>query len=443
MRSWLLILWCAPLLAVGGPAMEDFAVAFPVLPEGEGRIVEVELDARVYRAATTSTLDDLRVFDGEGRPVAHVILERAAVEPAAAIEVPVFALPPVAEAGSTHRIEVAESGAVIAVLGAERTGTPAAGPRRWLLDLSAVDDAVDAVHFTWTLPAQQTMLAAATLEASNDLDRWRRITARGTLADLMQEGSRLRRDRLQLPPTSARYLRLTLDEGANLDITAAHVRPAPAVSGGEWLRIEASSGTGRDGRWVYDLGGPLPVDAVRLAPDSGTQFFPVRVGWGDSELADVSSSVSGVLHSMAAPDASAASAPLQLRVREARWLLLHPGTGAPAQPLPVEVLVKPAQLRFVAAGVAPWQIAVGRFGLAAPTDDAARTLATLGQDDPQANRVPKAGLGDHVTLAGDAARRPGPSGDSVFWLAIIGGVLLLSLMLWRVIADMRGSNASS
>lgn len=446
MRSLLTLLLSTLVLAAGASGPEDFAVAFPVLLAEDGRIVEVELDARVYRAATTSSLDDLRVFDGEGRPVAHVILPRVTEEAAAAIEVPVFALPRVAAAGRGHRIEVASSGAVIAVLDPEDAGTGEQGPRRWLLDLSAVHEPVDSVRLTWTLPAEQTMLAAVAVEASNDLERWRRITTRGTLADLMQDGMRLRRDELELPSTAASYLRLTLDDGPDLDITAAEVRPASSSPPGEWLRIEAPLAAGKHGRWAYELGGPLPLDAVRLAAGSGTQLFPVRVGGADSAEADDVSFVPGVLHSGVSgveADAVVASLALPLRVRDARWLLLQPGTGAPREPLPLDVLLPPAQLRFVAAGSAPWQIAVGHFGLAAPDDAAARTLLTLGENSTTAKSVTKARLGNPVTLAGAAARRPGASGDIVFWMAIIGGVLLLSLMLWRVIAEMRTSSASS
>lgn len=445
MRLLLTLLLSTFVLAAAAAEPEDFAVAFPVLLAEEGRLVEVALDARVYRAATTSSLDDLRVFDGQGRPVAHVILPPVAEAAVAAIEVPVFALRRVAAAGRGHRIEVASSGAVIAVLDPEGASAGEQGPRRWLLDASAVDEPIDSLRLSWSLPPEQTMLATVTLEASNDLERWRRIPTRGTLADLMQDGMRLRRDELELPSTAASYLRLTLDDGPDLQITAAELRPASAGPSGEWLRIEAPSAAGEDGRWAYALGGPLPVEALRLTAGSGTQLFSVRVGGADSAEADDVSFVSGVLHAMAEGDAGVASTGLPLRLRDASWLLLQPGSGAPPQPLPLDVLLRPAQLRFVAVGSAPWQIAVGQFGLAAPDDAAARTLLRLGENSPSGNpvSVAKAELGEPVTLAGEAARRPGPSGDIVFWIAIIGGVLLLSLMLWRVIAEMRTSNATS
>jgi hypothetical protein len=439
MRRWCagLLLW--PLAAVAAPTAEEFAQAFPVRGAVDGQVVEVPLDARVYRAATTSSLADLRVFDAEGRIVAHVLLpgHGDAALPAQ-LDVPVFELP----AGppgtlAASRIELSDGGAILSIQRVEGS-PPTTGPRTWLLDLSGLERPVAALALDWTLAGRSGLLATVTLAASQDLDRWSQVPVRGVVADLRRDDASLRRDTLELPATRARYLKLSLQGPPDLRITRVRARPAPVASApSAWVRVAPSRASGDAGAWLYDLGGPLPVDAVRLAADEGAQFFTTTVRSAPSADGPFEAPIELVLQRFDTSSAPPVSSRLQ--VRDRRWLQLDPGTGAPVEPVPLEVRYEPARLRFVATGTPPWRLAAGQRGLERPDDPGAEVLRSLPAADDGGPEVIDARLGDPVEMAGERARRPGPSGDLVFWAVILAGVLVLALMLRHLLREMRDS----
>jgi hypothetical protein len=435
-RQLLCALVCA-LPAAGAadaPAPEDFAVAFPVAVPTGATLVEVELDARVHRASTTSDLRDLRVFDADGRLLAQS-LHRPGTSAPTPEPVPFFALPEAAATATGGvRVEVARDGTVVSVDGEERAPASDAGPRRWLLDRSGDRPAVDTLRFDWT-PAPSGFVADVVVEVSDDLDRWRPVPVRGALAELERDGVHLRRDHLTLAaPTAANYLRVSL-AGADVPVLTAVsvVAVSDAAPSVRWTPLTPAS-IAADG-WWYDLGGPVPVDAVRVAASAGTHLFAADLAAAASPGDEAIALGRGAFHRAAVDGTTLVSDPVSVRIRNRRWLHLEPGAGAPPRAPALEVRYTPMLLRFVAEGAAPWQVAVGRRGTAQADGTGAAALVRLAED---ASPV-RATLGAPVTLAGDAAREPPASFGYLFWVALVLGVALLGWMLVRLAAEMRGT----
>ena len=76
MRTWLwllLLTGCLPSVGLADLTLNDFAYGIRVDVPADAAVAATSLPRQVYESATRKDLGDMRVFNGAGEPVPHMI----------------------------------------------------------------------------------------------------------------------------------------------------------------------------------------------------------------------------------------------------------------------------------------------------------------------------------------------------------------------------------
>jgi hypothetical protein len=158
------------------PALYSHTI--PVQFQGRGSLVQLRLPKDVYLHARSSTLDDVRLFDGQGRPIPFALTMPAAQRESRRRTTPakVFALGAQAVV-TTGRVAIRTSmdGSLLSV--ESRPGKPVPVLGGLLLDMgegAARQPMINALVFT-APPNVANYSAHMTIEASADLQEWQSV----------------------------------------------------------------------------------------------------------------------------------------------------------------------------------------------------------------------------------------------------------------------------
>lgn len=227
------ILITLPLL-LAASAEADYARQWPLtLAQPASPAHEVVLDADVYRAMHDPAGRDVDVLDSRGEPQPSLL---APTPPPgvrqARIAVPYFTLPVVADDAAGSRL-VAETDTAGQLLRIELRGgveVPGMPNEALLLDLAQVRGTITALELHWQ--PSGAVDRAYSLDASDDLQRWTPVAARGRLVDLAGGGRRLLQRRLATAPR-----RRTRAAGTRAT-SRRRIRTGSASRSGSWRRRE-------------------------------------------------------------------------------------------------------------------------------------------------------------------------------------------------------------
>jgi hypothetical protein len=197
-----------PLLAAGafGMAMAQPASAVIEL-SGEGPYYRLALPLALHGLAAHGDLRDVRVVNAAGHAVPRAWLrDEAAASRVSAQDVPLFALPRHEGAAADAAMLTVRPDGSLAF--SAKTPPPAsADAAQWIIDASRIQGSLLQARFTLAPQAQGVFTFR--LEASDDLQRWRRAGGEEQLVRLTQGGQTIERLAVDLGHLRARFLRLT------------------------------------------------------------------------------------------------------------------------------------------------------------------------------------------------------------------------------------------
>lgn len=433
-----------------GPSKpDDFAYGIAMRGDGEHAVLELAVPVAAYQHATRADLGDLRVFSAAGQVMPHAL---TAVEPDASSarrqEVLAFALDLPAAVGAAPLSLLLERDADGVIRGV-RSAAPAQGATRraFIVALAPDQRPVTGLQLNWRAPAASFVHSVA-LEASDDLRTWRPVREDWLIAHLRRDGRVIRHDDIELPPTDAAYLRVRLlDAGPAPDVRSAVVdvgtpRPAPQLV---WLDLPVRADAQTPGRWLFDVPVALRMRALHVrapVPDSYARprllrrADPARPWAGGATFA---------VYDLADPAGRLRNAPLPVSGDAvSHWAIELPDPEAfDAQAPGVRVGWYPHTLVFITRGAGPYTLAFGSADAAPVVRDGRELLSELGIDAELGAAgfgLPAAELEATVhTLGGPAALsarpRPPDARRIVLWAVLVGGVLLLLWMAWRLLRE--------
>lgn len=264
---------------------DDFARQWPVLGHcGPGAVViapedakpvqcagafAVALDESVYRVVTRADLGDIVAFNADDEPLAFGPMPAAyGPPPATWRESPWFALPnPDPSQPADLHLHVSRSTAGDLQLDATLRHGPEQSITDYLVDVRAPQRSVEAIEFELTMNAPD-FSSQVRVDASDDLQNWRLLVDAATVAQLRQGGQALVRRQVEFVPTSARYLRIQVVDGAKgLPLRGVRLLLQPATAAREIHKRSSIKAEfiRRDGRaFVYRLPARVPVERVNI-----------------------------------------------------------------------------------------------------------------------------------------------------------------------------------
>jgi len=435
-------------------APSDFAYRIPLVNEGDSAFFRIDLPAPVYEGAVRRDLGDLRVFNAEGTPVAFAFMPRAAPgrEAGTAVELPFFPLR--AEAGRTElgdlAITVRRTSAGTTVDLSTRDGKAVAAERLagYLIDASEVKEPFAAL--TMSLPPSTNTTTRVRIDASDDLMSWRTLVAGSPLLALEFGGRRLTRDRIEVPSTTAKFLRVTFEPGqATPEFTSvrgeANERAIEAPR--QWREATGIPVRDQPGAFEFDLGGSFPVDRVTLLLPEQNTVAPTQLFVRGAAADEWHPVASTVFYRLRQDGGEATNPPMAINGGEYRYwkASVDPKAGGIGVKAPqLSFGWYPGVIVFAARGKGPFELAYGSAGV----NPSALSIETLvpGYDRAKGATAPfplaRAGAVNAVPESA-ALKQPIDIKRWILWGSLVLAAIVLGWMAFSLSRQMRNPTAST
>jgi hypothetical protein len=433
--------------AVAAPQLDDYAQGISVAPLSDRPLIEVHLPDAVYQSVTQPDLADVRVFNAEGAAVPHALCASPSeAEPSIShVELPVFDLQTGAHrATNDARIEVNTASGAEVRIEESQSGAQALGETHTaahVIDARTIEDQLRAIQFEWRSPDGASE-ARILIDASEDLDRWHTVVPTSALLQITQNAQQLRRERIPLPQQRYRYLRVArIDAGPPLHITSviAERVAAPETIEPVWFTATLLEST-TPNEFLFDGARLAPISyarlrllqdntSVRLSIDSRKHpHDPWRHRW------------SGEMYAIVNKAERRVSPPAQFDRDYDRYWRVRYAAPTPTPPT-LELGYRPAQLRFLAQGAAPFTVAFGsRRAGPASAQQCNALIADASASDLQ-RLIAQGTVGPPRTLAGAVALQPLPKQTPLrlilLWAVLVAGVALLIGMALSLLKRVR------
>jgi Protein of unknown function (DUF3999) len=442
-RLALLLLVLAHAAAAQAP--RDFAYGIALSTEGDSAFYQVELPAAVYAGTVRDDLGDVRVFNADGAlvPFAYVPRSAAVREKIVPFDLPLFPLrveqPETDLSGLALTLNRSAGGATTLRL-TTRDGAPVAGDRLigYVLDTSALSEPLVALVANWTMLPRGVGMRFR-VEASDDLANWRMVVSDAPLIDLEYEGRHLRRDRIEMPATKAKYLRLswaTSQPPLNLAAVSGEYAARNVDPPVQWTEVGGMAVPEHEGDYDFDLKGTFPIDRIAIALPERNTVVPAQLSARASPQDPWRVIASNVLYRLRQGDTEVNSPPITVNGVALRYWRLHvdPNAGGLGAGLPrLRAGWLPQQIVFAARGGSPFVLAYGSstaLSNALPIQTMVPGYNTpaapaIGVATPQSTSVEALGGAERLTRPIDAKRW-------LLWSTLVLGVLVLGWMAWRL-----------
>ena len=425
--------------------------------------VELALPAAAYARSRSQARDggdglrDLRIVDSRGERVPFAWLAPRAGEARASEslrDAVLYPLParPAADGSWRSPIDIVVEGERINVRRLTARGTTTDGTARsggWLIDLGERKPAVptpDQLRLVWSGPNEFS--AAFDIATSDDLRTWR-AGGVGQVLALQSANGALTQPNVLLPARGGRFIRLVWADAATApaltgakavttqrDTVALDAPTELTFEGGPSLKDTKETNTAAARGIDFDLGGVLPIAGIDLQWTGGTHVAPVRV-LGRTRAEEAWRELGSAVFYRLDRQGAVSSSPTWALRTNVRYLRLLPDERAaaldPAQ-LRLSVQAELAHLVFATQGQAPYRVQIG----SADANAAALPIAALVPSlaDERA-RFGAAAVGDWTEIVAaarrdDAKQREAALRPWLLWAVLIGGVVLLAFMVWRL-----------
>ncbi len=435
-------------------SIDDFAFSMRITTAPDRAIQTAIIPISVYRNVVRADLGDLRVFNQKGVEVPHAMrtLDGHKRGEPAHVSLPLFPLLGSKDGRSQGdlalEVERSADGQVLSI----RTKTSGPSPEStagapvlgYILDASAVEGPIAGLDVEFG-PTDGNYVVHLRVDQSDDLAKWRTVTRDQTLIRLNYEGNQIEDHHIDLPNTKAKYFRLSWRDAA---------LPAPIVTTNAELRAETVPGErlsfrvsatppAAPGAYVFDLGGPLPVDRVSVLLPNENTLIKAELASSNQLGGAKDRASTGRFYRIRENGQALSSPAIDLARRTDRyWFIdvtVNGGTLGDALPQLVFEYF-PDQLVFLAQGDAPYDLAYGSHKTKPTRFSASDLLALVNQDSAELPRE-TALLAPETLRTGQAALTepppPPPIQTYVLWGILVFGVVMLGWMALRLAKSLR------
>ena len=429
---------------------EDFAYSVPLQTEGNGALYEAQIPASVYRGVTRCDLGDVRVFNSVGEPVPFALEPRPESRgerpaPSRVRYFPLYGAQAADLEGLRLRVERADAGTVLSVT-SDRG--PAAAERKllgYLIDASDMDQPYETLELDWR-QQESSFAANVKLESSEDLKTWSPVLSQSPLVRIDSNGQRLEQRTLEFAPRRSKYLRLSWPQTSTpFGLTAAAVRAGEILREPDrvWLQASPQDAT-KPGEYLFDLGGPFPIDRLQLALPQDNTIARVEVLSRSDPKQQWQPVTSAVVYRLTRQGEQVVSPNLAVAGAGDRYWLVRvdqKGGGLGSGALKLSAGWVPQKLVFAARGAGPFQIAYGSAA-AQPASYPIETVVPGWRSRGQP-KLAAAQLLPERLLAGKAALQPKRDYKIWgLWTVLVAAVFLLGWMAWRLAKQMQGPKSN-
>ena len=427
--------------------LQNFAYGMPLNFAGDDAVYQATLPIDIYQHTVRGDLGDLRVFNAQGEIVPHMLRKPVSSSTSQPTLSKLVIFPLQGGVNSdldqlSLRIKRNASGTLIDINSNAKPPTQSK-LSGYLLDASSVKQTMQALELAWPI-GTESVVGALHIESSDDLKNWHTIVQNAPVASLQFGGHSLLQKRIELPPTQAKYLRLSwphdqkpiLFTDISAELSGEHIDTPLS-----WYSVKASAVADKTGEYRFDLGGHLPVHRMRIElPQTNTLVQAALLS--KANISDAWQTVSNnLLYKLHSEGQNLSNPDININSNNNRyWLLrVEQSGGGLGEGLPeMNIGWQPQQLLFVTRGTAPFQLAYGSSEI----KPAAYQMQSLlpNQKEGASFKIQAAKTGQQYALGGDARLLPAPLPHPwkkwILWAVLGMAVTALGWMAYRLIKQM-------
>ena len=439
-------------------ALSDFAYSQSLTPAPNRALQTALVPVEVYRGALRKSLADVRVFDPEGHEVPHAIrtLASPTARPRSSSRLPLFPLKEAAGGQSVGElaihIERNAEGEVIDIRSAAPGGPGEVDARAagrtvsYILDARAVKDPI--VKLTVAIAdAGSDYVLPIRVEASNNLEQWRTVPTAAPLARLHFQGNQIEHDALEVTPTRAKYLRLSWPDHVlpgSVSQVLAEAQPKQEQPQRISVTLRGEPVSGEPGVYVFDAGGFVPADSVRVQLPEVNTLVKAKLDSSDDANGPWNRATRGRFYRIVDDGQEVQQPAASLARRAPRFWRLEITAGQKelgASRPNLTLSFYPDQVLFVSRDSGEHTLVYGSYKASAPDFDTSDLIELTHHrsDDPLPRATAK--LGPQRSVSGVAALEepppPPPFRTYFLWAILVLSVLLLAAFALRLLRQER------
>lgn len=461
--AFVLALSGQPLLAAETLKPSDFALQLPLTLAQRDGVHVLGLTEPIYRAGTSRSLADLRIFNAQGEALAWAVLPQPVPEPVSSETID-LALVPLPEQPDMRamvlksyaiRVERDERRAVVEVSPLQPIELPAGQIGGFLIDARRAKDRSGQLSLVFDANAPD-FASRVEILGSDDLVNWRPVSS-GPLAVNRKFGEYIQRTTFAVsrPPP---FLRVQWSTGATPQLVGAFFveRTAPVVTLPR-ANLTVLVDPDRSNSFLVDVPRALPIERLHFRPQTINESFRMQVERREAQpyrsrrhflsrhrvdqwISVGQVEVTRILRS----GTEVQGEPLSFNLTTDRLRLSPVGPSHGGAPV-IEAEWRPARIAFVAKAPGPYFLAIGHPEAKAGPQLELRTA--LPYNDLAGIRLPMARVatGSAEQLAAQAAGQQRVQRIAtearwsryVLWAVLLAAVAAMGWMAWRLSSQLR------
>ena len=421
--------------------IDDFGYASTVELSSEHAVYQCRIPQSIYRNSVNPNLGDLRVFNGAGETVVHAI-RRIPADTKTEIrtkEVPIF--PVFAKTGQqlsdlSLRVVRNRNSSIIEIDSAGGGRDPNVKIVAYIVNLEDIDQDVEKLILGWT-DSKVTFTSIISVDGSDDLQSWRRISRDTVVARLKHNGHMLEKNEVKFSSTKSKYLRLSWnqDDAMPLAKVVARSTSRTSVPDRDWNSYVTVSDD-KSSAFLFETEGGFPVDRAQVVlPEVNTVAWAYFDSKSDAKSKSWRSRGKGLVYDLMVDGKRVSRLEITLRqTRDRIWRVRIPEAATVLgnrQPQ-VKLGWRPDQLLFVARGQPPFTVAYGNYNVGANELPVGKLLSKFSPFGHKPFVPASATLDSERSVRGQQALIRGwqqqPWKRWLLWAALIAGVAVLGWM---------------
>lgn len=431
---------------------EQFNWQQPIRIETPGEaIYRFDLPAEVHAGSRRHDLGDIRVFNGAGEVVPHALIDDEPPTRTDTAQTPAafFPLRREDKAGNgALSVSVRQiAGGALVSTSANSNAPAQARLLGYVVDASAITNSRRALLLNWQPQPNGTVLPVR-VDGGDDLQTWQAIGSETQLVDLRSGEQHLQQRRIDLAGSAHKYFRIRwpeIQDGivvASVAIETSSTAERPDRM--RWTSTGTVSPGNAPGEFLFESAA-LPVAALRLNLPEINTVVPLQIQHRRSESDTWREAANTVAYRVMRNNQEVRSPEIHLCCSTDRYWRIEfdqRGGGIGRAAPRIDLGWIPQQGMFVARGPAPFQLAYGNATVAPATFAAATLVPDYRPEQYPAFAEARFDLA--VARAAPAVTEVAQAGLNwrtvALWSVLIGGVLLLAAMVWRLLRQMGQSS---
>ncbi len=434
------------------PGISDYAYLWPIALDSDNAFHAVELPLEVYESAADGRLRDLGVFNGGDEPVPRSIRAAAPVAVETERRLALRAIPlwenqakKPEEIRLLLQADLAQATLEVAPATSNDSSPAEKKLSAYVIDTRNLDAELNSLELVWPEP-DSGFIASLQVQASNDLETWKTL-GEGSIADLKQDGARIKQNRINILPAENDYLRIIwrkLPSDWRLRQITGIVRHEEQRSERQSTVLQAVDDSPPEQAKTFDLGGSPPIDQINLILPADNTVLRATIHGRQDRQQKWRRVHSGIFYKLSQGSETLATPAVSIRPRRYRHWRVNIESGRKNTELALELGWRTEKLVFVAQGSKPFKLAAGRAadafnGFPLEKEYGDLEIINLANDD---GTVGGGRLAQRQVSGGPellSATRPLDWRQWILWVGLLAGVAVVGLLASRLIRQMQAS----